>query len=155
MRAAGEAEDPLMRTLEEGEHGDDAGRRDVDGELVLPDGELLHVFGQAAHHPGAVLVEVLGLGRKLIGRVDDGGLQLAGGSALHGSKVLSVFRLADRESGQLRDGGREASRLSDAGLSQAGQGPASVQSGGHRHGLVCREMAMSGGRVVEMVVMPW
>lgn len=43
-------------TLEEGEDRNDARRGNVDGELVLPDRELLDVFGKAAHHPSAVLV---------------------------------------------------------------------------------------------------
>lgn len=107
----------LTPTLEETKDGDDARGRDVDGELVLPDGELLNIFGQAPHDPGSVLVEVLGLGGVLVGRVDDGRLEVAGGLALDGSEDLSILRLADRQSGQLRNGRREAARLGDASLS--------------------------------------
>ena len=42
--------------FEEGERGEDAGGGDVDGQLVLPDGKLLHVFGQTRHEVLAVLV---------------------------------------------------------------------------------------------------
>ena len=43
-------------TLEEREDGDNAGGADIDGQLVLPDRELLDVLGQASHKPRAVLV---------------------------------------------------------------------------------------------------
>lgn len=32
--------------LEEGECGDDTGRRDIDGQFIFPDGELLDIFRQ-------------------------------------------------------------------------------------------------------------
>jgi hypothetical protein len=75
--------------LEEGEDGDDAGRRDVDGEFVFPNGEpvvvstlisgvwwlgkernaLLDVFGKARQKVLAVLVEGLRLVLGLVCRV--------------------------------------------------------------------------------------
>lgn len=38
-----------IRTLEEGKHGDNAGWRNVDGELVLPHGKLLDIFWETSH----------------------------------------------------------------------------------------------------------
>merc|ERR1711977_278396 len=60
--------------FEEGEGGDDAGGRDVDGELILPNGELLDVFGQTGQQILAVLVQRVGLVCDLVGRVDDRGV---------------------------------------------------------------------------------
>lgn len=65
----------MIRTLQEGEDGYDSGRRDVDNELVFPEGELLDVLGEAGHEPGAVAVEIVSLGLVFISRVDDGSLK--------------------------------------------------------------------------------
>lgn len=67
----------VILTLEEGKHRDNTSRRDIDGELILPDGELLHVFGHAAHQPGAVSVHVVGFALVLVGRVDKRRLELS------------------------------------------------------------------------------
>lgn len=38
-----------IRTFEEGKHGDNASWRNVDGELVLPNGKLLDIFRETSH----------------------------------------------------------------------------------------------------------
>lgn len=65
--------------LEEGEDRDDTGRWNVDGELILPDAELLDVFWESREKVLAVLVELCGLliGVILIGRIDDGNVKCA------------------------------------------------------------------------------
>jgi len=62
-------------TLEEAEDRVDTRGRNVDGEFVLPDGELLDVLGKAAHQPGTITVHVVRLALVLVGRVDDWGLE--------------------------------------------------------------------------------
>jgi hypothetical protein len=64
-------------TLEEAEDRVDTGGRNVDGEFILPDGELLDVFGKASHQPGTIAVHVVRLALVLVGRVDDWGLECA------------------------------------------------------------------------------
>lgn len=90
-------------TLEERKDRDGAGRADVDGQFVLPDGELLDVFGETAHDPGAVLVQVVGLGLVLVGGVDEGGGEGADGIAGCGARVRGVLGDGDVGAG----GGRE------------------------------------------------
>jgi hypothetical protein len=68
-----EAISPVL-TLQEGEDGDDTRRRDVDGEFILPDRELLNVFGETAHQPSSVSMHVVRLALVLVGRVDNGRL---------------------------------------------------------------------------------
>lgn len=63
--------------FQESHGGDEAGGRDVDAELILPDGELLDVLGQARHDVLAVLVQTVRLVLVLVGRVDDGGAERA------------------------------------------------------------------------------
>ena len=57
----GDVHDALELALrvvpEEGENLDDGGRRDVDGELVLEDGELLDVFREALSDVRAISME--------------------------------------------------------------------------------------------------
>lgn len=49
--------------FQESDDGDDSGRSNVKGELILPDREFLNIFGQRSHYVAAVLVEALdGLG---------------------------------------------------------------------------------------------
>lgn len=67
----------FVLTLQEAEDRVDTRRRNVNGEFILPDGELLDVFGKAAHHPGTVSVHVVRLALVLVGRVDDRSLQCA------------------------------------------------------------------------------
>lgn len=93
----------LTLTLEEGEDGNDSRGRDVDGELVLPDGDLLDILGQAAHDPRAVFVEVIGLGAVLVGRVDERSLEGANVLARRLPQVFGILGIAGREAGQLRD----------------------------------------------------
>ena len=52
--------------LEEAEGGDNTGGRDVDGELVLPHGELLDVLGQTRHQVLSICVQAVGLGLVLV-----------------------------------------------------------------------------------------
>jgi len=61
-----------MPTLKKREDWNDACWRDVDDQLVLPHGELLDVFGEAAHEPGAVAMHVLSFGSMFIGGIDQG-----------------------------------------------------------------------------------
>lgn len=63
--------------LEECHDGDQAGGRNVDGELVLPDGELLDVFGKAGHDVLSVFVHGVGLVLVFVGRVDHGSTELS------------------------------------------------------------------------------
>jgi hypothetical protein len=79
--------------LEEGEGRDDARRRNVDGQLILPyrepgvalDGArvgdgledaLLDVFGQTRHEVLSVFVQRLALLLEVVGRVHNGALEL-------------------------------------------------------------------------------
>jgi hypothetical protein len=91
-------------TLQEFEDGDDARGGNVDGEFILPDGELLDVLGQASHYPGTVAVEVLGLALIFVGRIDDGDLEAADMVPWRLSQVLRVLGDCDILSG----GGRKA-----------------------------------------------
>ena len=108
----------------------------MDRELVLPDGELLHVLGQAAHHPGAIAVHGVGLGGVLVTRVDDGGLEPAdvrlaalgarvGGVPGHGDDVLRRGR------GQVPEPAAGGGRRGLRGLQGRGQRPASTDPAGH------------------------
>lgn len=63
--------------LEECHDRDQTGWRNVNGELVLPNGELLDVFGKAGHDVLAVFVHGVGLVLVLVGRVDDGSVKLS------------------------------------------------------------------------------
>lgn len=65
--------------LEEGEDGLDGSRRDVDRQLVLPDGELLDVLRETRDQVFAVGVELVGLGGHGFGLVDDGATEGARG----------------------------------------------------------------------------
>lgn len=85
----------MRHTLEEGEDGQDARGVDVDGQLVLPHRELLDVLGQAAHQPGAVSVQVVGLGLVFVSGVDDGRLESAQFLSLRGPHILDILREAD------------------------------------------------------------
>lgn len=81
----------MRLTLEEVEDGDDARGGNVDGELVLPDGELLDVLGHAAHQPRAVAVHVVGLALVLVGWVDNGSLEGADVVAGRHAHILGVL----------------------------------------------------------------
>lgn len=63
--------------LEEGHDGDQAGWGNVDGELVLPDGELLDVFGKTGHDVLSVFVHGVGLVLVFVGRIDHGSAQFS------------------------------------------------------------------------------
>lgn len=82
-------------TLEKGKDWYHTRGRNVDGQLVLPHGELLNVLGQAAHQPGAVSVQVIGLGLVLVGRVDNGRLEGAERLTLCQAHVLCLLGKAD------------------------------------------------------------
>lgn len=77
-------------TLEKRKDGNDTGRGDVDGKLVLPDRKLLDVLRQTSHYPGTVTVKVVGLALVLIGRVDDGSLE---GSDMVAGRLSHVRRV--------------------------------------------------------------
>ena len=61
--------------LEEAHDGDDTGGSSVHSQLILPDGELLDVFGKTGHNVLSVGVQAVGLVLPLIGRVDDWGTE--------------------------------------------------------------------------------
>ena len=65
--------------LQEAHHRDDPRRRHVDGQLVLPHRELLHVLGHTRHDVLPVLVQAFGLVLVLVRRVDDGSTEGLGG----------------------------------------------------------------------------
>lgn len=65
--------------FQEGDGRGDAGGGDVDGEFVLPDGELLDVFGEAGHEVLAIGVQTGGFGLVFVGGVYDGGVEFAAG----------------------------------------------------------------------------
>lgn len=63
--------------LEECHDGDQAGRRNINSELVFPDGKLLDVFGKAGHDVLSVFVHGVGLVLVFVGRVDHGSAKLS------------------------------------------------------------------------------
>lgn len=65
--------------LEERNNRDDTGGRDIDGEFVLPDGELLDVFRETREEVLAVGVEAGGLVLVFVGRVDKRCMQFPSG----------------------------------------------------------------------------
>lgn len=65
--------------FQEGDGGGDAGGGDVDGEFILPDGELLDVFGEAGHEVLAIGVQAGGFGLVFVRGIDDGGVEFAAG----------------------------------------------------------------------------
>ena len=65
------------RTFQKGEHWDDARGTHVDREFIFPDRELLHVFGQRAHQPRAILVHIIGHSLVLLCRIDQWRLERA------------------------------------------------------------------------------
>lgn len=102
-----------IRTLEKRYHRNDTRRRDVDGKLILPNGELLYVFGQAAHQPCAVSMHIVGLALVFIGRVDKRGLELANVI----SRCLShVLRILGHHDQVWCGGGKGANELGIAAL---------------------------------------
>ena len=59
--------------LQEAHNGKDTGGSSVNGKLILPDSELLDVFGQAGHDVLSIGVQAVGLVLVLVGRVDTRG----------------------------------------------------------------------------------
>jgi hypothetical protein len=59
--------------LEEAHHGNNSGGSGVHCELILPDCELLDIFGQTGHNILPIGVKAVGHGLVLVGRVDYGG----------------------------------------------------------------------------------
>lgn len=57
--------------------GNDAGRRDIDGELIFPDGKLLDVFWKARQQVLSVFVQAGGFFFVSVGGVNDGSMKLA------------------------------------------------------------------------------
>lgn len=76
----------LRVVTEEGEDGDDGLGGDVENELVLVDGELLDVLGQASSDVLAVLMQGRDLGRRVVGGVDTDGLLEGRGGGLVGGR---------------------------------------------------------------------
>lgn len=144
----------MQRTLQEGEDGYDASGADVDGELVLPDRELLHELGQAAHHPRPVSVHGVGLGSVLIARVDDGCLQRTHGVAAKLPRVGGILRDGDdvlrRGNGEATDGGAVGGgRRRPCWLQGRGQSSASTDPAGHFRERMSRrgQLVVGGGGV--------
>ena len=104
IRDAGELRGRVV--LEEGEDRNNDGGRDVDGEFVLPHGELLDVLRKTRDQVFAVLVEVVGEGNCLLGGVDDGAADSAGGCG----------GLLEARGGTGRDGGGGTGALAVAGV---------------------------------------
>lgn len=73
--------------FQEGDGRGHAGRGDVDGEFVLPDGELLDVFGEAGHEVLAVGVQAGGFGLVFVGGVYDWRVEFAAGWRREGHRV--------------------------------------------------------------------
>lgn len=65
--------------LEERHDRDDAGGRDIDGEFVLPDGELLDVSWETGEEVLAVGVEARGLVLVFVGGVDERCMEFSSG----------------------------------------------------------------------------
>ena len=108
----------------------------MDGQLVLPDRELLHELGQTAHHPRPVTVHSVGLGGVLIARVDDGGFQRAHGFAAQFSGVRGVLWDGDdvlrRGRGEAADGGAiRGCRRRPCWLQGRGQSSTTTDPAGH------------------------
>lgn len=85
----------MLLTFQEAEDRVDTRGGDIDGEFVLPDGELLDVLGQSTHQPGTITVHVVGLALVFVGRVDDRGLQDAGVISRGLSQVGRLLRHCD------------------------------------------------------------
>jgi hypothetical protein len=65
--------------LQEAHEWDDARRGGVNGKLILPDGELLDVFGQAGHNVLSIGVQAVLLVLILVGGVDTGSTERSRG----------------------------------------------------------------------------
>ena len=124
----------------------------MDGELVLPDRELLYELRQAAHHPRPVSVHGIGLGGVLVARVDDWGLKRADGLAAQLPRVHGVLGDGDdllrRGRGEAPDGGAILSggrRL--RWLQGRGQSPASTNPAGHFRERMSRRGQLVVGRL--------
>lgn len=63
--------------FQERDDGNDARGRDVDGQLVLPDGELLNVFREAGGEVLTVGMKAGGFFLVFVGRIDYGGMKLS------------------------------------------------------------------------------
>ena len=61
--------------LQEAHDWDNTGGSGVDGELVLPHGELLDVLGKAGHNVLSIAVQTVGHVLVLVGRVNDSGTE--------------------------------------------------------------------------------
>lgn len=85
----------LRVVTEEGEDGDDGLGGDVENELVLVDGELLDVLGQASGDVLAVLVQGRDLGGGVVGGVDADGLLEGRGRGLVGGRCGRSVRVRD------------------------------------------------------------
>lgn len=99
LTATGEGNPQGQLTFEERKDGNDTRGADVDGQFVLPDGKLLDVFGETAHDPRAILVEVVCLRFVLVGRVHHGGLEGADLVARRYPRVGSILREDDAPAG--------------------------------------------------------
>lgn len=61
--------------LQEAHNRNDTGGRGVDGDFILPDGELLDVFWKAGHNVLPIGVQAVGLVLVFVGRVENGGTE--------------------------------------------------------------------------------
>jgi hypothetical protein len=81
--------------LEEAHHGNDTGGSGVHSELILPDCELLDIFGQTGHNVLPIGVKAIGHGLVLVGRVDHGGAQRSRGwqNTVRLAQLCSIYQL--------------------------------------------------------------
>lgn len=143
-----------LLTFEESKSGNDSRGRNVNCELILPDRELLHIFGKAAHHPGAIAVQVISFALVLVGRVHNRRLQFTNVITGRLSHVLGFVWHRDQPGGRAGDGAGDLDIASLKGLfrwTQSGSQRAASGDFGC-HGQFCALERPIDGQVIGLVV---
>ena len=96
----------IQLTLQEGKYWDNTAWRDVNGEFIFPNGELLDIFWHAAHQPSTVTMHVFRFALIFIGRVDDGNLQSGRRVSRGLSHILGICGHCDRSLSRAGDGAK-------------------------------------------------